>query len=68
MTEKFKIKLKEGAEPFSLPMVRKLSVELREATKKELQKMESLGVIEKVEEYTGNGALGWPLPLKPIGM
>ena len=51
LTEKFKIKLKEGAEPFSLPVPRKLPIGLREATQRELQRMESLGVIEKVEEY-----------------
>ena len=51
LTEKFKIKLKKGAEPFSLSVPRRLPIGLREATLRELQRMENLGVIEKVEEY-----------------
>ena len=51
LTEKFEIKLKKGAEPFLLPVPRKLPIGIREATKRELQKMEILGVKEKVEKY-----------------
>ena len=51
LTEKFKIKLKKGAEPFSLFVPRRLPIGLREATLREFQKMENLGVIEMVKEY-----------------
>ena len=51
LTKKIKIKLKIGVEPFSLSVPRRLPIGLREATLKEIQRMENLGEIEKVEEY-----------------
>ena len=50
LPDKFSIKLKEGAIPFSLAVPRRLPLGLKEATEKELERMEALGVIEKVEE------------------
>jgi hypothetical protein len=51
LPEIFKIKLKEGAEPYAISVPRKLPLGLREATERELKRMERLGVIERVEDY-----------------
>ena len=48
----FKIKVKEGANPLCLNVPRRLPIGLRKATKDELDRMEELGVIEKVEKPT----------------
>ena len=48
----FKIHLKEGSKPLCLHVPRRLPIGLREATKKELDRMEKLNVIEKVEKPT----------------
>ena len=48
----FKIKIKEGANPLCLNVPRRLPIGLRKATKDELERMEELGVIEKVEKPT----------------
>ena len=49
LPESFEIKLKEKAIPYSLPVPRRLPIGLREATEKELRRMEEIGVIERVE-------------------
>lgn len=51
LPETFKIRLKEGAEPLSLPVPRRLPLGLREATERELKRMEDMGVIERVETH-----------------
>lgn len=48
----FKIHLKEESSPICINVPRRLPIGLREATKKELDRMEKLGVIEKVEKPT----------------
>ena len=48
----FKINLKEDAVPLCLCVPRRVPIGLREATKRELERMEKLGVIEKVEHPT----------------
>lgn len=48
----FKIHMREGATPLCLNVPRRLPMGLRKATKDELDRMESLGVIEKVERPT----------------
>lgn len=51
LPEVFRIRLKSDAVPHSIPVPRKLPLGLREATERELKRMESMGVIERVEEY-----------------
>ena len=51
LPDECEIKLKEGATPYALPVPRRLSLGLREATRRELERMEKLDVIEKVEDY-----------------
>ena len=51
LPDEFEIKLKEGATPFVLPVPRRLPLGLREATRRELERMEELDIIEKVEDY-----------------
>ena len=48
----YSIKLKPDAKPFALRTIRNIPIPLQEATKKELQRMEQLGVISKVSEPT----------------
>lgn len=48
----FKINLKDDAVPLCLCVPRRVPIGLREATKSELERMEKLGVIEKVEYPT----------------
>ena len=50
LPDTFEIKLKEDAIPIAIPVPRRLPLGLREATRRELEKMERMGVIEKVEE------------------
>lgn len=50
LPDQFSIKLKETAEPYAISVPRKLPIGLREATEKELKRMEEMGVIERVEE------------------
>ena len=45
----FCINLKDGAVPLCLNVPRRVPVGLRDATRKELERMESMGLIEKVE-------------------
>ena len=49
LPESFEIKLKEKAIPYLLPVPRRLPIVLREATEKDLRRMEETGVIERVE-------------------
>ena len=49
---KYKIRLKEDANPFALSAPRRIAVPLLPKVKKELQRMESLGVISKQTEPT----------------
>ena len=51
LPEEFQIKLKEGAVPFAIHVPRRLPIGLRAATERELERMERMGVIERVEEY-----------------
>ena len=48
----YTIQLKEGAKPFALSTPRRVAVPLLGAVKEELQRMERLGVISKIEEPT----------------
>ena len=48
----FRINLKEDAQPLCLNVPRRLPIGLRQGTKNELERMENLGVIEKVEKPT----------------
>lgn len=48
----FRINLKDGAIPLCLNVPRRVPIGLRDATRKELERMESMGVIEKVEKPT----------------
>ena len=50
--EAYKIRLKEGATPFSLFTPRHIPIPLRPKVKAELERMEGMGVIRKVEEPT----------------
>lgn len=49
----FKINIKEGAKPLCLYVPMRLPIVLRKATQKELERMECLGVIERVKKPTG---------------
>ena len=48
----YSIKLNPDAKPFALHAIRNIPIPLQEATKKELERMELLGVISKVSEPT----------------
>ena len=48
----YRIKLREGAKPFALSTPRRVAIPLLPAVKKELNQMEQLGVISRVEEPT----------------
>ena len=48
----YTIQLKEGAKPFALSTPRRVAIPLLGAVKEELQRMERLGVISKIEEPT----------------
>ena len=48
----YNIQLEPGAKPFAISTPRRVAVPLLPAVKEELQRMESLGVIKKVEEPT----------------
>ena len=50
--EEYTIKLKEGATPYSLYTPRKVPLPLRNRVKEELEKMEAMGVISKVDQPT----------------
>lgn len=52
LPEVFRINLREGATPLCLNVPRRLPIGLRQATKDELERMERLGVIDKVERPT----------------
>ena len=48
----YTIQLKEGAKPFALSTPRRVAIPLLEPVKEELQRMERLGVISKIQEPT----------------
>lgn len=48
----FKINLKDDAQPLCLNVPRRVPIGLREATRRELDRMEALGVIKKIERPT----------------
>ena len=48
----YTIKLKNGTEPYVLTTPRRVPIPLMEAVRKELQRMEELGVITPVTEHT----------------
>ena len=50
--EEYIIKLKDGATPYSLYTPRRVPLPLREKVKEELEKMEAMGVISKVDQPT----------------
>ena len=50
LPDTFEIKVREGAVPRAIPVPRRVPLGLREATKKELERMLKMGVIERVEE------------------
>ena len=52
ISEEYTIHLKEDAEPYSLFAPRNVAIPLREKVRKELQRMEALGVISKVTQPT----------------
>lgn len=51
LSETFQIRLKKGAESFTIPVPRKLMLWLKEVTERELKRMAGLAVIERVEEH-----------------
>ena len=50
--EEYKIKLKEDVTPYSLYIPRNIPLPFREKVKAELERMESMGVISKVDQPT----------------
>ena len=50
--EEYTIHLRENATPFALSTPRNVPLPLREKVKKELEQMEQLGVVRKVQEHT----------------
>ena len=50
--DEYEIKLKQNAKPFSLYTPKSIPIPLRAKVKKELERMESMGVISKVDEPT----------------
>ena len=48
----YTIQLKEGAKPFALSTPRRVAIPLLKPVKEELQHMERLGVISKIQEPT----------------
>ncbi len=60
------IKLKEGAEPFTLTSARRVAIPLLPKVEKELNRMVNLGVISKVTEPT-NWCAGMVVVPKPNG-
>ena len=57
--EEYEIHLKSGATPHSLYAPRHVPLPLRPKVKEELDRMESIGVISKVDEPTHHGVLVW---------
>ena len=48
--DEYEIMLEQNAKPFSLYTPRSIPIPLRAKVKKELERMESMGVISKVDE------------------
>ena len=62
----YSIQLKEGAEPFALTVPRRVAIPLMEQVKKELERMEKMGVIARVDEPT-DWCAGMVVVPKPNG-
>lgn len=60
----YKIKLKEGAVPYTLSAPRRVPLPMKEQVKEELDRMEKLGVIRKIEEPTDWCTVVVPKPNK----
>ena len=56
-----KIRLKQGATPYSVTTARRVPIPLHEKVKKELQRMKEMSVIEEVKEPTE-----WVAPMVPV--
>lgn len=52
LKDSYKIKLREGATPFALTTPRRVPIPLLPKVKEELQRMESMGVITRIDEPT----------------
>ena len=61
MPESYKIKLKDDAVPFAVVTPRRMSLPLMPKVKEELQRLEKLNVIKKVDEPTP-----WCAPIVPV--
>ena len=60
-TTPVKIQLQEGAQPYSVHTARRIPIPLLGKVKEELQKMERVGIIKKVDEPTD-----WCAPIVPV--
>lgn len=60
-TQPVKIVLKENAEPYSVPVARRVPLPLLGKVKAELDRLQACGVIEKIEEATD-----WCAPIVPV--
>ena len=63
--EEYGIKLKEDATPHAIYAPRSVPIPMRGQVKEELERMENLGVIQKVSEPIPPGALAWSQYRKP---
>jgi transposase InsO family protein len=61
MPDPYKIKLREGAKPFAVTTPRRISLPLMPKVKNELERLEKLEIIRKVEEPTP-----WCAPIVPV--
>ena len=57
--EEYHIQLKPEAKPFAIYTPRHVSLPLRDKVQKELDRMEPLGVISRVDQPTHHGARAW---------
>lgn len=64
LSQPYTTKLQEGAQPYSLSAARRVPLPLMDAVKKELERMENLGVISRVNEPTEWCAGMVPVPKK----
>lgn len=66
LEDEYKLKLKDTATPYALSAPRRVAIPLRSKVKKELDQMEKMGVIDRVEEPTEWCAGMVPI-IKPTG-
>lgn len=57
--DEYTIRLKEDAKPYALHTPRNVPLPLREKVREELDRMEEMGVVSKVNEPTPYGAQAW---------